>query len=132
MKKLLFILLTMISLGASAQSVFKIVEFRRSVYDTYSGKWNYGIPKETDMALVVYGNVFQITDQARSNYRTGAIYSNKETATLKEITWEATDENNISCYFSIQRDEVLQESHVLIMYPRTSGSVMYSYKYVKQ
>lgn len=104
MKKLATLTALFISFAftTKAQSVFHAIKSYEGVYNTYTGKYEWGTANNVDMRFTIQGDVVLVGDRAGSTYVTSTEITNQAyTDGSHEYAWRARDEKGISCIFKL-------------------------------
>lgn len=133
MKKLLLAVALLITMSASAQSVYNVINVTISTYSVASQKWIYGEPTTPDnMKIIIIGNMISVTDAVNSNYRTGKMRNEVDNDEKLKYSWDATDEKGRPVYLSMMVYKKTDNAFLTIMYDLPNGDYrMYSYYYTK-
>ena len=112
---------------SQAQTTYHVTKTFSYTWDERSEDWLYnntGYPE--DMTITIYGNLFTVTDNAKSNYRTVKVVKETENADVLSTTWEATDEKNKRCWVRLCYYKKTRNSYFVVIY--SSFKIEYQYE----
>jgi len=104
MKNLILIVCLLFTIQAHTQVTFRVREVIISKLNKETKEFHIVQTSQPDnMTLMVFGNLFTVTNKAKSNYRIFDQPIKRTTYDYRENEWQCTDDENIRCRLALIR-----------------------------
>jgi hypothetical protein len=125
MKKILLMLVLFVtSFIVKAQTTYYAEYIGKTLWNKYSKKWDYQMPKETFQKITIYGDVILVEDKAKSRYTVHNVIDKSEGYYYYTI-WNAVDESGRECVVKLSKRSDEKYSELCVFYISYSSGLYY-------
>jgi hypothetical protein len=115
MKKLIVILLVLISFVGYSQKHYIIYKVRSGPFDGNTRKFDLK-ERFTTMELVMYKDTMYVSDSARSKYAIKDTTLEQNNSNLVVVSHKAVDEKNRNCVIFTRTSKVTENNSIIVVY----------------